>query len=265
LIQPLNDAISSIALSLPRILTCFLIVPVLSGRQLQGMMRIAVGVGIAAPVAVGIFYQHEVVDLSAMQMFGLFIKESLIGLLIGFLLATPFWIFESIGTLFDTQRGALMGQQLNPETGSMSSVTGTLLMQSAIVLMIELGAFAWLFGLLMDSYVVWPALAWLPDFTPDAQGLIIAEFVFMAKMFVLYSLPLVLVLVFIEFVFALVGVYSPQLQVYFLAMPAKSLAGFIVLILYAGMLWQYGGDLFLRAKEQGAVLQTILPAFVSKD
>lgn len=260
LIQPLNQALSSIALSLPRLLTCFLLVPVFSGRQLHGLLRMAVGIGVGMPVAAGLYYQQAVGDFSMWAMLGLYLKEAAIGLLLGFFLATPFWIFESIGTLFDTQRGALMGQQLNPETGDMSSVMGLLLQQSAIILMIQVGAFAWLFGLLVDSFIFWPATAWLPDFSDDAAPILVSQAGHLISSFVLYALPLMMVLASIELIFALVGVYSPQLQVYFLAMPAKSLVGLMVFVLYAKVLWHHGETEFLLMKEVNHILLNLLPA-----
>lgn len=262
LVPQFNDALASVAMALPRIMVCFLIIPALSNRFIHGILRTGVSVGLAIPVSVGIFYQTQIVDLTIWSMVGLFMKEVALGLLLGFLLALPFWLFESIGTVFDTQRGALMGEQLNPETGSMTSITGLLLLQAAIVLMIEIGAFAWMFGLIINSYVIWPALEWIPPFSSDAPTLLTAEFSNMAMRFVLYAIPLMITLLIIELIFALVSLYSPQLQVYFLAMPVKSVAGILILALMAGLLWEYGQEEMLRMKESHHLLQLILEPFV---
>lgn len=52
----------------------------------------------------------------------------------------------------------------------------------------------------------------------------------------LYAAPFIAVLLLLEFGFALLGLYSPQLQVSTLAMPAKSLAGLAFLLLYFALL-----------------------------
>ena len=262
-VEPFNDALTAVSLALPRIMVCFLLIPVLSNRFLHGILRTAVSVGLGIPVAVGIYYQTQIIDINVMSIVGLFLKEAVLGLLIGFLLALPFWLFESIGTVFDTQRGSMMGEQLNPETGTMTSITGLLLLQSAIVLMIELGAFAWMFGVIMHSYVLWPALEWIPAFSGEASQLVVSEFSTMAMRFVLYALPLLISLLIIELIFALVSLYAPQLQVYFLAMPVKSMCGMLILAVMAGLLWEYGAEEFARMKEGENLLEGILPAYLS--
>ncbi|MDX1453129.1 MAG: type III secretion system export apparatus subunit SctT [Oleiphilaceae bacterium] len=263
-VEPFNQVLTSIGLAMPRIMVCFLILPALSQRFLHGLLRTSVSIGIALPVATGIFYQVELTDLHFFSLIGLLLKEAAVGIILGFLLALPFWLFESIGTIFDTQRGALMGEQLNPETGSMTSISGVLLLQSAIVLMIEIGAFAWIFGLIVNSYVLWPALQWLPPFSDDAYTLLSSEFSLMAMRFVLYALPLMMTLLIIEMIFALIGLYAPQLQVYFLAMPIKSLCGIIILVLMAGLLWQYGTEEFLRFQDGHHLLQSLAQPFLSE-
>src|SRR5690606_10915323 len=150
--------------------------------------------------------QQAMVAMGPWLLLGLMLKECALGVLLGLILALPFWLFESIGALFDTQRGAAMGEQLNPETGSMTSIVGLLLQQSAVILLIQMGAFMWLFGLMVDSYLLWPAPLWLPDTTPEATGTLVAEFARMAQQFVVYALPLIATLLVIELLFALVGV-----------------------------------------------------------
>ena len=157
-----------------------------------------------------------------------------------------------------------MGEQLNPETGSMTSITGLLLLQSAIVLMIELGAFAWMFGVIIHSYVLWPALEWIPSFNNEASQLVINEFSTMAMRFVLYAIPLMVTLLIIELIFALVSLYAPQLQVYFLAMPIKSMCGMLVLAIMAGLLWEYGAEEFENLKEGQHLLKSILPPYLTE-
>lgn len=262
LVQPFNDAITSLSLALPRVMVCFLIVPALSNRFVHGMLKTAVSVGICIPAAVGIYYQTQIVEVTAWSLIGFFMKEAVLGILIGVLLALPFWLFESIGTLFDTQRGALMGEQLNPETGSMTSITGLLMLQSVIVLMIELGAFAWMFGFIVNSYVLWPALEWLPVFTNESGEIMASQFSDMALHFVLYALPVLMSLLIVELLFGLVSLYSPQLQVYFLAMPIKSLLGLCIFILMAGNLWLYAQDEMLQMKETHLLLELMIEPFI---
>ncbi len=70
-------------------------------------------------IAPGIKEQIDVLEPTMMALAGLVLKELMIGTLLGLLLALPFWLYESVGALFDNQRGALMGGQINPSWGRM--------------------------------------------------------------------------------------------------------------------------------------------------
>ncbi len=69
-------------------------------------------------------------------------KEVLLGLLIGFVAAIPFWAIEASGFLIDNQRGAAMGSLFNPSLGSQTSPTGLLLTQTLITLFFASSAFS---------------------------------------------------------------------------------------------------------------------------
>jgi type III secretion protein T len=53
---------------------------------------------------------------------------------------------------------------------------------------------------------------------------------------VLFAAPMLAIVLLVDFVFSLMGVFAPQLQTYFAAFPIKSLAALVVLALYAGVL-----------------------------
>ena len=81
-----------------------------------------------------------------------------------------------------------------------------------------------------------PATAWLP--LPAINGFSVFlgvlgdTFTYM----MLYAAPFIAVLLFLEFGFAVLGLYSPQLQVSTLATPVKCLAGLGILLLYFPLL-----------------------------
>ncbi|MCV5216123.1 SctT family type III secretion system export apparatus subunit VscT, partial [Escherichia coli] len=68
-------------------------------------------------------------------------KEVLLGMLIGFVAAIPFWAIEATGFLVDNQRGAAMASMFNPTLGSQSTPTAVLLTQTLITLFFSGGGF----------------------------------------------------------------------------------------------------------------------------
>lgn len=237
---------TALTISIPRIISALFLVPIFSIKLLRGLPRYAIVSAIALPVAVSLVSEVEERNLGMVLLFFIMLKESMIGIIIGFLLAIPFWTFQSIGVLIDNQRGALSGGYFNPGAGPDNSMMGDLLSKVAVLLLISMGAFPALFNVIIETYTLWPALDWTPQFSTNGFDILIEHFGRLVYKFMLYSGPIILVLLLIEAGFAILGAYCPQLQVYFMAMPAKSLVALIVLILYSSILWSLAGADFLE-------------------
>ncbi|AIG04847.1 putative type III secretion protein [Pseudomonas fluorescens] len=230
------EFLPSLLISMARIYPCLFLVPAFCFQHIRGMPRHTIVMVIALMPAPGIHAALMDKDYSALMLSGLALKEAGLGFLLGVLLFMPFWMVESVGALLDNQRGALSGGQLNPSLGPDATPLGHLFKQLAIfLLMVTLGLGA-LTQVIWDSYLIWPPTAWVP--VPAVNGLSVFLSLlgdtFMHMM--LYASPFIAVLLLLEFGFALLGLYSQQLQVSTLAMPAKSLAGLAFLILYFPLL-----------------------------
>lgn len=164
-------------------------------------------------------------------------KEALIGLLLGFLLALPFWLFEAIGFMVDNQRGANMAAMLNPLTGSESSPLGLLMNMSFITVYIAIGGMHVLLGVVYDSYKLWDPLQFWPQWGQGFADLVFLQLNRMLQHCLLLAAPAMLVMLLSELSLALVSRFAPQLQVFFLAMPIKSALGIFMLAVSAGTLF----------------------------
>ncbi|SHO55647.1 type III secretion system export apparatus subunit SctT [Vibrio quintilis] len=240
-IASLSDWILAITLAMARLYPCLLLIPLFSFHELKGMLRYAIVVILGFIVAPGIFAALPQ-DHSWITLAGLYAKEAVLGLLLGAILSIPFWLFESVGSLFDNQRGALMGGQLNPALGTDFTPLGFMMKQMLIVLIVTSGTLPVLLQIIWDSYAIWPPTLWFPAPAADGMatylGLLSDAFTNM----VLYAVPLVGLLLFIEFGMALLSLYSPQLQAYILAMPLKCLSGILFLALYIPNLLYLAGE-----------------------
>ena len=230
------EFLPSLLISMARIYPCMFLVPAFCFQHVRGMTRHTIVMVLALFPTPGIHAALMGKDYSALLLAGLVLKEAALGLLLGVLLFMPFWMVESVGALLDNQRGALAGGQLNPSLGPDATSVGHLFKQLAIFLLITTLGLGALTQVIWDSYLIWPPTAWVP--LPAVNGfsvflgLLGDTFVHM----MLYAAPFIAVLLLLEFGFALLGLYSPQLQVSTLAMPAKSLAGLAFLLLYFPLL-----------------------------
>lgn len=235
----------ALALSIARIMAALFILPMFSFKVLRGMPRYAICIAVALPVSVTLVGPMELQGNTG--LLGLMIaKEILIGFILGFLLTLPFWMFQSIGVWIDNQRGALSGGYYAPGVGPDSSMLAEALNRVLVILFITTGAFPAMFGVLVESYLLWPPLQWMPPLADSGYEFIINKFGSMLYGVMMYAGPILLSLLLIEAGFAILGTYSPQLQVYFMAMPVKGLVALIVLIVYSDTLWHLGGIEFSK-------------------
>ncbi|MGE8187538.1 type III secretion system export apparatus subunit SctT [Pseudomonas sp. NPDC086278] len=254
----ISQSIIALTLGMARLYPCLLLVPAFAFREIKGMLRNAIVLALALIPMPGIRASLAGQSLDWLALGGLVLKESIIGLLLGLLLAMPFWMFESVGCLFDNQRGALIGGQINPALGDNTSELGHMFKQLLILLLILGGGYSSLTQIIWDSYAIWPANQWLPMPTADGLNVYLALVASMFRFMVLYAAPLVGLLLLIEFGMAILSLYSPQLQVSTLAMPAKSLLGLLFLVLYLPMLCWLGSSQLAQLSDLKHLLPLML-------
>ncbi|KMT55285.1 type III secretion system export apparatus subunit SctT [Pseudomonas fildesensis] len=230
------EYLPSLVIGMARIYPCAILVPAFCFQHIRGMLRHVIVLVMALIPAPGIHAALQGEDYSSLMIGGLMLKEVVLGILLGVLLAMPFWLFESVGALLDNQRGALTGGQINPSLGPDATPIGHMFKQLAIFLLMVTLGLGVLTQVIWDSYLIWPATTWLP--LPAVGGFDVFLGVLgdtLAHM-MLYAAPFIAVLLLLEFGVALLSLYSPQLQVSSLAMPVKCLAGLAFLLLYLPLL-----------------------------
>jgi type III secretion protein T len=235
LVDASQALLKAAVLGVPRLFVFIAVVPLFPSSIFPRTLRVALAIGLGAPVSYGVFHQlgqpPQPLDLPLLVL-----KECLLGLLLGLALAAPFWVVEAVGSLTDNQRGANAAQQVTPFAQADASMLGSALLQAFLVLLSMTGAFAALYRFLLFSFDVWPVLQPVPELAQFALDHAIARFGEFVGRAVLFAAPMLAIVLLVDFVFSLMGVFAPQLQTYFAAFPIKSLAALVVLALYAGVL-----------------------------
>jgi type III secretion protein T len=250
----LQTLLVTMALTTPRTLVCLLILPGFSFKTLQGMARNAVAFAVALPAALPTFtfVQNTPPDylMSAMLLF----KEVAIGLVLGLMMAIPIWVVQSVGAIFDMQRSPIQIQNNNASMDQDASVTGSLLVQAMVLLMIQSGLFVALAKILIESYGVWPAYSMSPPYEQGHFDVVIKRFGDMFWYIVVYGAPVLVPLMMVDFAFAMLGVFASNLQVSFASSPVKCLLGLFILLVYWSTLSHYVGGDFARVLDLTASL-----------
>ncbi|MBQ4385427.1 MAG: type III secretion system export apparatus subunit SctT [Kiritimatiellae bacterium] len=237
-------------LAMARFGAAFMICPALSDSMIPGVARRAAIFGFAW---IAIPYIHAGMPLGEpnMWMFAMVAaKEALIGFLLGFFAAIPFWVAENVGNFIDNQRGATMGEVYSPLNGSQVSTTGIFFTQIVSTVFFVGGAIFLFLGALYKSYDIWPVFSEGVSFVSDAPMTILATVDDMVRTTVVISAPAIIVMFLATIGLGLVNRTAPQLNVFFLSMPVKSALGIALLIVYLPFIM----DMLMYTKDSAIII-----------
>jgi len=232
LINSLVDQPFQLSLLFLRPLGIFVIFPLLSSRSLGGsLIRNGVIIACLLPV-IPLLQQPD----SPFQVYqdsvgiGFVAQEILTGMLIGFVAAIPFWALDSAGYLIDTIRGSSLSSVINPALGEAASVFGILFTQLYMTLFFINDGFSLLMGTLYDSYRLLPPGH---DITLDKAWLdiLLQQWTLLTGLAVSFALPSMVIMLLVDMALGLINRSAQQLNVFFLAMPVKSILVVFILII----------------------------------
>ncbi|HVJ88149.1 MAG TPA: type III secretion system export apparatus subunit SctT [Caulifigura sp.] len=193
-----------------------------------------------------------------LDLIGLVAKEVVLGILFGFMASKVFWLAVSIGFFIDNQRGASMASVQDEATGESTSPFGLFLEQSLMVLFYSAGGLTLFLGGIFESYVLWPIGSFFPQFDPAFPTFVLGMADDLMKMVIVLSAPVIIAVFVSEFGLGLMNRFAPQLNVFVLAMPVKSLVAMIVLILYMPFLFVHLGKDFRMVSRLTSFFEGVL-------
>lgn len=235
--------ITSLTYLQPRALAMFLVLPLFKSELMPGIVRTSIVIAVTFIVLPVVQPQIAAAGtLSAVQHMALILKEAFVGFVLGFLIAIPFWTMEAVGFLIDNQRGASISDTLNPLTGSDTSPLGLLFNQVFLIYFLLSGGMQLVLGILYDSFHYWSVMSWVPRLHIDFSTFFLGQLDRLVRFAVILGAPVLILMFVAEFGLALVNRFTPQLQVFFLAMPIKSALAFFILVLYIGTMMEYVGE-----------------------
>lgn len=227
------------SLCMPRLLGMALLLPVLGAQNFPGLLRVGICAGFALLVIPTVAYTMPLDTLGAIDMMVIALKESLLGLMLGFLMAVPFWSIESVGFIIDNQCGASISATLNPFDGHDTSPLGVLYSQAFTAFFIVTGGLTLVMGLLYESYRLWPVASPMPPLFIENAPAWLGVLNGMMAVALTLAAPAMLLMYLAEISLALMSSFVPQLQVFFMAMPIKSALALFVLAAYGTTLFHY--------------------------
>jgi flagellar biosynthetic protein FliR len=211
-------------LVLTRMTGLLAVLPIMGSEQMPLQLRAVLG-ALLTTVILPVLPLPAVAPSGLPELVGLMASELAVGLLLGTVVA---WTLEAVafaGTLMDTQMGFSFVQFLDPSTNQNSSISGTLMMQVATLLVFITGLHHQMILALVDSYRIAPMGHGLPL---KSMGLILLIGQLLAKGFQL-AFPVLAVLFLLDLILGISGKFMPQLQLLQLSFPLKIALGASIL------------------------------------
>ena len=219
-------------LAMARIGGAFAVCPALTDSMIPGVARRAAVFAFACLVVPFIHAAMPPGEPNVWMFSLVAFKEALVGFLLGFFAAVPFWIAENVGNFIDNQRGATMGEVYSPLSGAQVSTTGIFFTQIVSTLFFVCGAVFVFLGAIYASYSLWPVFTKGVSFAVDAPVQILGSLDGMLRVTVVISAPVIIIMFLATLGLGLVNRTAPQLNVFFLSMPVKSALGVAMLVVY---------------------------------
>lgn len=229
--EQLTDALLLYLLIFTRMVTISMCLPIFGAQLLPSLVRVGLAGLLSAVMFVVVHHASAIpADMNIFIIAGLFLKEALLGFILGFFASMIFYAYEMFGELIDFARAASMARMLVPELKQQSSTMGVLFFQFSLTCAISLGLHREIIYSLANSFNRFPIFAGVVD---PHDHIFLATIELMNSLFAIalrFALPIVLICFLIDLAFGLVNRVAPQVNAYFLSLPAKIMGGLIMLL-----------------------------------
>lgn len=219
-------------IAMARIGGAFAICPALTENMIPGTARRASVLGFAAIVLPIVLRDMPPGQPNLLLFIILALKEALIGFVIGFFAAVPFWIAENIGNFIDNQRGATMGEVYSPLSGAQVSTIGIFFTQLVSTIFFIGGVIFIFLAAIYKSYRLWPVFGQWMAMSENTPAVMLGTLDSMLKTTVVIAAPVIILMFLVTIGLGFINRTAPQLNVFFLSMPVKSAMGIGMLIIY---------------------------------
>ncbi|MCL6456754.1 MAG: flagellar type III secretion system protein FliR [Gorillibacterium sp.] len=214
-----------------RITAFFVTAPIFSSRNIPVLFKIGLSSFITLLTA-------SVIEVTPMVLDGQFIiaiaKETLIGLLLGFIAYLFFTVVQIAGSFVDMQIGFSMANIINPMTGTQTPVLGNLYYMVGMLLFLASNGHHMFIKGILKSY------QWIPlnnDTLARFQEGNLTEFLIrsLSEAFGLalqMSAPLVVALFLVDVGLGILARVAPQFNIFVVGIPIKIIVGLLLLSLF---------------------------------
>jgi flagellar biosynthesis protein FliR len=219
-----------------------MLMPVIGDAGVPMRVRLAFALAVSAALVSLTAPYYPTVAPPPLALATLVAREATAGVLIGSMARLIMSALEVGGSLIAVQTGLAFATTFDPSQGVQTAMVSTFLSLIGALLVFESGLHHLAIGAIAGSYTLIPPNQAFPvaDMAEMVLQLVAASFALglqLAAPFLVFGL----------LIYATLGVLSrlmPQLQIFFLAMPINILVGFVLLMLFMGVIMSAFLDFF---------------------
>lgn len=216
---------------LPRVMTAFMILPLLTRAFVPRQVRIGFALILAVVAYPAMDASLSGVDWGADRWIFFIIKEIFIGFLIGYSVGIFLWSFASAGELMDNQAAFNNAQIFNPFGGGSGGPFALFMAQFGIMLFVGFGGLNVFTQILYESFILWPPSSSLPDLGVSLSDFVLSSSSSFLELATRFAAPVIGVLLLIELGVGLINRAAPQFNAFYVSMPIKAVVAFLILAL----------------------------------
>jgi type III secretion protein T len=237
--ESFSQAVTSIAVVLPRIAAAFLLLPYFTAETITPLVRNIFFVSLSFAVMPLILEAPPTASLAGAALVPVVLKEIFVGIVIGYSFGIVFWALEGAGQVIDAKIGSTTAALVDPVTGHQTTLIGSYLGRLSGYMFAAFGGQHLFVDLLLSSFRVWPVLDPLPDLRALGQMFFIQRFDELLRLILLLAAPVLCVLTLLELGLGFINRYAPQLNVFTLSLSLKSWFAIVILLLTVGVFAEF--------------------------
>lgn len=209
-----------------RLAPIFFILPFLNDRVLNGLLIKNVVIFL---LALGLYPAIPWSDFpEEINVIWLISGEVILGVIMGLLLGLPFWVASALGEFIDNQRGANIGDMVDPASGSESSELSSFMGLFFIAYFLEQGGMLELIHAFLEGYRQIPP----GYFSGEIEIMTLASWLnHMVVISIVLAAPVLILMFISEIALGVYSLYCPQLNAFSLSLTIKSLLAFSALLI----------------------------------
>lgn len=214
---------------LARILGVLVFLPIIEETKIPRIALVGLGLGISFSIFFKIDVSARYYTPHLLSYTFLLIKETLVGLVMGFVVKIFFQVYPFVGSLLSTQGGLGMSMIMDPTAGTQSTLIGRLYNLGLATFFILSGGYHWLIRILVQSFERIPINQEL--FGPNIVFTLIESIGIYFELGLKLAIPIVSVILVVDFAMGILARTVPQMNMFVIGIPLKMIVMFALMII----------------------------------